>query len=61
MTVVKNGYVTRKYLCEKYKVNRDWWLVKYNGRSNGYVNLMHVCFPREFLGKRVRFKVEVIK
>ena len=53
------------YLCRKATktvVNgRNWFLVK-NAHTNnsGYIFLGHVGFPRELIGKRVRFRIEVL-
>ena len=45
---------------------RNWWLVKYHNRSSGTLGdlnrvFVHVKDFPEYLGKRVRFKVEVIE
>ena len=61
------------YVCRKMRAGirrsgnvkaseRDWFLVKYSGYS-GYIHnsRTHISFPKEFVGKRVRLKVEVIE
>lgn len=52
-----NGYLKRN------KEDRNWWLVKhaYNDGFLGYVPLGNVVFPKNLVGKKVRFKVEVVK
>jgi hypothetical protein len=73
MTVMKyiNGgrYCTRQpggsathgrgKLCKK--IYRDWWLVKASKSGSGRVQLGTITFPQEFLGKRVRFKIEILE
>lgn len=39
--------------------SRNWYLVKYY-RGSCAVQLGKVIFPKEYIGKRVRFKVEII-
>lgn len=40
---------------------RDWWLVKNNYVGDvGVVHLKGVCLPIEYVGRRVRFRVEVV-
>jgi hypothetical protein len=69
VTVVRfeqSGYLARPepgaYTRGRYGgelVLRDWWLVKQNA-TRGYARLGLVYFPKEFIGKKVRFKVEVV-
>lgn len=47
----------------KLKTYRDWWLVKISG-TNGVVffgGLVTVVLPSQFIGKKVRFRLEVIE
>lgn len=60
MIINSYGYVART----KARLGRDWWLVKYQYSvpSNiGYVDLGLVTIPAKFVGKKVRFKMEVIE
>lgn len=43
--------------------HRNWWLIKLSGSSGqkGYLDVGVVVFPPEFVGKRIRLKVEVIE
>lgn len=70
MTLVKAGYVTRKTVGSRGdagdnpKNYRNWWLIKHSGgkyHNIGYAQIGDVHFPKEYVGKRVRFKVEVIE
>lgn len=62
----KNSH--NKGFCKRiWKMNsgfRDWFLVKHAGSKNnhsGQVRLGTVYLPEKYLGKKVRFKVEMIK
>ncbi len=57
LAVVKN---TSSGMC-LYRSDRDWWIVKPEGFYSGALYLGKVYFPKDFIGKRVRFKVEVIE
>ena len=72
MTFIKNTYLTRKPVGAqsnngkqntKQKVWRNWWLVKYqtNNKNIGTIHLGTITIPEEYVGKRVRFKIEVIE
>lgn len=41
---------------------RDWFLVKHNsrGRSGGEIVLNSVFFPNDLIGRKLRFKIELI-
>jgi len=44
------------------KNRRSWTLVKYNGdRNTGKIYIGSLCLPKEFIGKKVRLKLEVIE
>ena len=68
MAFYRNGYIARfpqgsSGRGSKEKVYRNWWLVKYTSSGSGYITLNKwstVCFPKEFVGKKVRLKVEVM-
>jgi hypothetical protein len=52
------GYLERRVARFKY---RNVWLVKATERSSGVAYLSHaVSFPESWIGKRIRFKVEVV-
>lgn len=63
MTFVRNGYVARRSVCKAKESNsRNWWLVKASGKSNtGWACLGTVNLPKQYVGKKIRFKVEVIE
>lgn len=42
------------------KIYRDWWFVKAN-KNRGYVTFKSVIFPEQYVGKKVRFKVEIME
>lgn len=42
--------------------NRNWFLVKLNQRGNrGVINTIGIKVPKEFAGKRIRLKMEVME
>lgn len=59
---VSNGDYYLERMTSK-KVWRDWWIVKnlYNKSKLGYIPMSTINFPKEFIGKKVRFKLEVVK
>ena len=63
-TINEQGYLTRNRNRNRNvsegKSPRDWWLVKTGGHS-GYANLGRVTLPKKMVGKKVRFKVEVVE
>ena len=65
MATVKQGYLTRKTAGSHgaEPVYRNWWLVKYgsNRKALGRVGIDSISFPEEYIGKKVRFKVEVLE
>lgn len=66
MKIDGNGYLTRRTTAsgrhvESPKEFRNWWLVKFC--STGYQGQIHVgnvLFPPQYVGKKVRFKIEVV-
>jgi hypothetical protein len=52
-----NGYVDRKII---HGVFRDWWLIK-NSHSQygGCIDMKRISFPEEYVGKKIRIKIEV--
>lgn len=67
MTVMHNGYLCRQNTVVSNghtrgrKAVRDSYLVKNHSTNRGTVTLNHVIFPASFIGKKVRFKVEVVE
>lgn len=65
MVAIKYGYLTRK--SGNFKNSwRNWWLVKQRAnQAGGEVNLLKgaakLRVPQLFVGKRIRFKVEVLE
>ena len=54
-----NYYVTRGYKHKNPKKN--WFFIKSKeGYPGGFISLHNIVFPKEFLGKRIRLKVEII-
>lgn len=43
------------------RCNRDWWLPKYRNNYQLQIGLRNLIVPLEFLGKKIRLKVEVVK
>jgi len=71
--IVRNGYIVKKAVkgrreeFRRFKVEseryRDWWLVKHHSDNHhtGQVFIGHLNLPPWYVGKRVRFKVEVLE
>lgn len=58
MVIVNDkGYMERK---ADGRETRNWWLVKQHG-NYARIPLRTVTLPDEYLGKRIRIKVEVIE
>lgn len=57
------GYLERKTSSGNKSGYRNWWLVKYFGsQSNiGIVTFKTVYLPQMYVGKKIRFKVEIIE
>ena len=49
------------YRTESKKSFRNWFLIKTTSKRSGQLNIGKIQFPSQFIGKRVRLKVEVIK
>lgn len=62
--IVRNGYVCRKTGKDDNGklVHRDWWLVKYSGTTlTGKVHLEELRLPKEYLGQKIRLKLEIME
>lgn len=57
MIVDKLGYVSRK------RNKQNWFLVKVNHRKNlsGFISFNDLFLSKDYIGKRIRLKVEVIE
>lgn len=56
MTKINNeGYITRNYN------KRNWWLIKNASTNRGYVDLGIIHTPKHLIGKKIRFKIEIIQ
>ena len=68
MRINRFGYIERKTVrkvggskkTDMHTNYRDWYLVKSSG-SAGWVSLTTVYLPKNLIGKRVRFKREIIE
>lgn len=59
--VNEEGYLERQNVFNR-KTFRDWWIVKHNGmRPQGVINVYSIHLPLEYVGKRVRFRAEVLE
>jgi len=45
----------------KNKTYKNWWLVKIDKYNNGLIRMNNIHLPKTFVGKRVRFKLEIIE
>lgn len=66
MRVNKEGYVERKASAvrvnTRHRANwRDWYLVKSTSTGFGTLYFGRLSFPKEYVGKRIKIKIEVIK
>lgn len=67
MRLNENGYVQRSIqgssgsATTSRAVQRNWWLVKQASKNRGVVVLGVIMLPPELIGKRVRFKLEVVE
>lgn len=63
--MIRNNYLHHKGVqshADLINPDRNWWIVKYNSTGKaGYVNLGKVNIPKEFVGRKLRFKVELIE
>lgn len=60
------GYLARKDRSKRNphgsSSSKDWWLVKHGSKGGAAkINMNHISFSRDFIGKKVRFKLEVIE
>jgi len=66
MIIDTNGYVARRTAKSGRKNNdlvhafRNWWLVKWGTGDVGVIRLGCISVPKKYVGKKVRFKIEVI-
>ena len=70
VTINQEGYLTRitagsqhkKSEAYNIKNQRNWWLVKHASSGNqGRIEIHNIMLPSEYVGKKVRFKIEVIE
>jgi hypothetical protein len=57
LIINKNGYIVRGNGVSK---GREWWSVKCKKENVFGVDLALVIFPKRLLGRKVRFKVEIL-
>lgn len=64
MRISKEGYLERQtgrvsHIESGY---RDWWAIRATIGRFGVLHLgkTTICFPEEYVGKKVRFKIEVM-
>ena len=60
-----SGHICRKTTAGGGRVGnltstRNWWLIKQHGLL-GHIHIKNITFPKKFVGKRVRFKIEIIE
>jgi len=59
-----DGYVERKTRGES--IYRDWWFIKVRESRDlcGFAAMqvgLKICFPSQYIGKKIRLKVEVLE
>jgi len=52
--IIENGY-----LVNKYRKGKDWFLVKRKSAECGLVVVSQIHVPGKYVGKRVRFKIDI--
>jgi len=62
MAIIKefpSGY----YLAKTRNTRQCWWFPTYPNESSveGRINLKYIKIPEKFMGKKIRFKIEVMK
>lgn len=62
---IRSGNKVKHHQKTEQKCYRNWFFVKYfspsTASSSGMIYLNEIRFPKEFIGKRIRLKVEVLK
>lgn len=67
MTYVKKGYVCRRVAKGKGRIpddphaSRNWWLLKGYEKRAPSITLAKIVFPMEYIGKKVRLKIEILE
>ena len=67
MSFIRNGYVCcKKGRYKEYSSFRDTYLIKYKTKTktagnSGYLHIYTIYFPKEYIGKRIKLKVEVVE
>ena len=66
MRINKKGYVTRSRNKKDKRFTeyqyRDWFLVKHNNSGfTGKLILPRINFPKKYVGKRIKLKVEIVE
>lgn len=68
MLVDDKGYLSRRVTGSPRKIKdyypcfRNWWFVKWNSAgTSGVVQMNNVTLPKRYVGKKIRFKVEVVE
>jgi len=65
--VNKFGYIERitsSNNCGRSKSSatwRNWWFVKCSSTNRGSIDIGKVILPKEYIGERIRIKIEVIE
>lgn len=59
-----NFYVARKSVVPDHgkskKTYRAWFLVKSKSQYSGFVPMNAISFPKEWVGKKIRIRIEII-
>ena len=65
MKIDSEGYIERQTFAGKNArakvTKRNWWLIKPHGKTSGVVGLRNVSFPENMVGKKVKFKLEIME
>lgn len=60
MRVNANSFYLERKVKEGKGKFRNWFIVKHTNYENGHIPMSNISFPKEFIGKKVRLKVELV-
>ncbi len=69
MASIKNGYISKKVCPSSRKIKKQYLIdtflitakLNYSPYISGNLYIGHIYFPEKYIGKRVKFKLEVIQ
>ena len=58
------GYLERNPTLNSHSAHykgKDWWIIKYGHKTSGTIKLGIVFFNKNWVGKKIRIKIEEVK